>query len=751
MESGRIDGEGVARRPIGTIGIAALAYWAAASLSLAAIGGVQGVAAMWPAGGVLLAALLLLPPRYAPATLLACAAASILANRHGGIDLLLSVGMTAADLAGCWLAAVLIRRWGIARPSFIRPRDVARFTAATLIAGLADGAIWAGVGGGEWPSILAWFTTATLGMLIVTPMVLTTAALFDPAEVHVTRPRSASEAVALLALLAAVTLAVFAQGRFPLLFLPMVALLVATYRLGPFGAAAGVTIVAIAAAVAISLGMSPAHLHAGSSVEAAFFLQFYLLVLFATALPFAALQSARARLMAERAESERHHRLLAERSSDIIGRMALDGTVVYASPATLRVLGYSPAEILAQAPATFIHPEDRDAVIANWRGLVAGRPGHDICVYRQQRRDGSYVWLEAAYRLVPAQDATGPWSKGQAAEVIMSIRDISRRRQAELRADAAMHELRDANRLLGMAARIAGVGHWRYSLETGAMTWSAEVFRLHGLSATDPQPTLEQALAFYHPDDMARVRAVVRAAMTAGGEFECAARIRRGDGGIRHVVIRGGGETRGDGASAALFGIIRDVTEQVEAEAALRAAHLAAEAMAERALRLVDTDALTGVASRRRALAMLDEALATAQGRGEGQAEPLAVAVLDIDHFKEVNDRWGHAEGDRVLRRVARAAAEAVRATDLVGRLGGEEFVVIFPGAGETAALALVERLRSAIATSATGPADGPPVTASIGIALYRPGATATSLLGDADRALYRAKAEGRNAARFAA
>jgi len=747
MESGRIEADGVAGRPIRTISAAALAYWAVTSLSLLATGGLDGAAAMWPASGVLLAALLLVPARFAPATLLACAAGSILANLGMGTNLPMAAGITGADLVGGWLGAVLIRRWGIARPSFIKPRDVARFTTATVIGGVVNAAIWAVVGGTGWQSILSWFTTDTLGMLVVAPMVLTTAALYDPAEARVGRPRSGGEAIALLALVAAVTLAVFSQSRFPLLFLPMVALLIATYRLGPFGAAGGVTIVATVASLAISRGLHATHFLAGPPIATAFFLQFYLLVLFATALPFAAIQSARARLTAERAESERHHRLLAEWSSDIIGRISVDGVVVYASPAVQRVLGFTPDEVLSQGPMDLIHPDDRETVLANWRGLVAGRPGHDVCVYRQRRRDGAYVWLEAAYRLVPVQQTEGRPADGQGAEVIVSVRDISRRRQAELRADAAMHELRDANRLLEMAARIAGVGHWRYSIATETLAWSAEVFRLHGLSATDPQPTLEQAIAFYHPDDMVQVRSVVHAAMAQGGEFECAARVCGGDGLVHHVVVRGRGEMAADGSPAALFGIIRDVTEQVESEAELRAAHLAAEELAERAQRLVDIDALTGVASRRRALAMLDEALATAMGQGQ----PLAVAVLDIDHFKQVNDRWGHGEGDRVLRRVARAATEAVRATDLVGRLGGEEFVVIFPGAGQAVALTLVERLRTAIATSAAHPADGPPVTASIGIALYRPGATATSLLGDADRALYRAKAEGRNAAHLAA
>ena len=195
MESGRIEADGVAGQPIRTISAAALAYWAVTSLSLLATGGLDGAAAMWPASGVLLAALLLVPARFAPATLLACAAGSILANLGMGTNLPMAAGITGADLVGGWLGAVLIRRWGIARPSFIKPRDVARFTAATVIGGVVNAAIWAVVGGTGWQSILSWFTTDTLGMLVVAPMVLTTAALYDPAEARVGRPRSGGEAI----------------------------------------------------------------------------------------------------------------------------------------------------------------------------------------------------------------------------------------------------------------------------------------------------------------------------------------------------------------------------------------------------------------------------------------------------------------------------------------------------------------------------------------------------------------------------
>lgn len=724
--------------------VVAVAYWATTAAALALTRNTDGIASMWPASGILVAGLLALRPRLSLPCIALCAIGSFCANAGEGLPLPLTLGYTIANMGEGWLAATLMRRWGAVRPSFIDPRDVARFCGASVVAGLwsmtvATLATGLFGGGADWRFSLSWFSTVTLGMLIVAPTMLTTLALFDPRQRDGIRPRSATEALAFLAMVGAVSLLVFMQSRYPLLYLPMVALLAATYRLGPFGAAAGVMTIAVIGSVMTGLGHGPLGLLRMDSAETAFFLESYQLVLFATALPLAALLSARARLSARCSDSERLHRLLADSSSDIIVRFTVAGVPLYASPATARVLGFTPAQMLARRPLADVHADDRPAILAAWTRIATGEPG-DVCIYRQRRADGSYAWLEAAYRLLPGVD-------GASDEVVATIRDVSRRREAELRAEEAVQRMRDANHLLSMAEHAAGVGHWRLGMLDGTLFWSPEVFRLHGLAPADASPGLEAAIRFYHPDDVERVDGVVRHAMAVAGAFEYAARIVRPDGVVRHVVTRGQTETDADGRAVALFGIIQDVTRQVIAEQALLAARRAAEESAERALQLVDTDGLTGVASRRRALAVLDDAVALADRQGSA----LAVAIFDIDHFKQVNDNWGHAAGDLVLRQVAQAATESVRSTDMVGRLGGEEFVVLLPGAGEAAAIALVDRLRRAIAERRTEGAEGLSVTASIGIALFRPGATPASLLGDADRALYRAKAEGRNAARLAA
>ncbi|PKL94945.1 MAG: hypothetical protein CVV18_07325 [Gammaproteobacteria bacterium HGW-Gammaproteobacteria-8] len=158
---------------------------------------------------------------------------------------------------------------------------------------------------------------------------------------------------------------------------------------------------------------------------------------------------------------------------------------------------------------------------------------------------------------------------------------------------------------------------------------------------------------------------------------------------------------------------------------------------------LVDTDALTGVASRRQTLALASSALKMAQR----SAKRPSVLMLDIDHFKQVNDQHGHASGDAVLRAIAQCCREQLREGDVIGRMGGEEFMILLPAADHSTTAAVAERLRTAIAARHVhGEADVDiRVTVSIGIARAMDGETLESLMQRADQALYSAKRGGRN------
>ena len=184
-------------------------------------------------------------------------------------------------------------------------------------------------------------------------------------------------------------------------------------------------------------------------------------------------------------------------------------------------------------------------------------------------------------------------------------------------------------------------------------------------------------------------------------------------------------------------GLIRDITERKRAEAELQAAKEAAEEAARR-------DPLTGLWHHNRILEHLIEELA----RSDRLGTPVSVAMVDLDHFKQINDTHGHMVGDEVLREVSRRLAEVVRVYDKVGRFGGEEFVVVLPGTSQAEAEAAAERIREQLSREPVATTIGPiTVTASLGV-VTRQGELAndaTTLLVAADTALYSSKESGRD------
>ena len=173
------------------------------------------------------------------------------------------------------------------------------------------------------------------------------------------------------------------------------------------------------------------------------------------------------------------------------------------------------------------------------------------------------------------------------------------------------------------------------------------------------------------------------------------------------------------------IGIVRDATERVKAE--------------ERLTQLATTDTLTGICNRR----CFDETLEREVDRAARHASPLSLILFDVDHFKRINDMFGHQAGDRVLAQLAGAVGGAIRTTDLFARWGGEEFAILLPGCNLDAGRALAEKLRLELERQPFP--DAGKVTCSFGVGEYTPGDNADGLIKKADLCLYHAKASGRN------
>ena len=238
-----------------------------------------------------------------------------------------------------------------------------------------------------------------------------------------------------------------------------------------------------------------------------------------------------------------------------------------------------------------------------------------------------------------------------------------------------------------------------------------------------------------HPDDRALQQQIMEEVIATGEPRTAIYRVQHKDG--RYVwieaVTRPIPSTDRDGMDIIYTG--RDISRRMAAEAALAESRRELERMAR-------VDALTNLANRRQ----FEERLELALLRQRRQGAPVALMYLDVDHFKHINDTWGHAAGDVVLRVFADRLAHCVRATDLVARLGGDEFVVLIedaslPDAAEVIARKLLAEMRQSIDIDSTALM----ATTSIGIAYAKAPTEAATLLATADAALYEAKQAGRN------
>lgn len=204
------------------------------------------------------------------------------------------------------------------------------------------------------------------------------------------------------------------------------------------------------------------------------------------------------------------------------------------------------------------------------------------------------------------------------------------------------------------------------------------------------------------------------------GKIMSEARMRRGDGSLFEAEITSATFTTSDGEARGCV-IFRDISERLALQDLLREAAL--------------VDELTGLHNRRSFNDLAEHQISTA----DRDATSLDLLYLDVDAFKEINDRYGHAAGDETLREVARLLRDVCRSSDVVARLGGDEFAVLLLDATPAQLAGLVDRIASSL-SSTVGVAGHPPVTVSIGVSHHEPGRTLELLLSAADREMYAEK-----------
>lgn len=279
------------------------------------------------------------------------------------------------------------------------------------------------------------------------------------------------------------------------------------------------------------------------------------------------------------------------------------------------------------------------------------------------------------------------------------------------------------------------LGHWYWNIKTNTVTFNP--LKLTTLGYDAPEDSTPIPYQFFteklHPDDFEATMAAMKNHLQGKTHvYEVEYRIQAKDGSYRWFYDRGK-ITRYDNDGKPLFlaGIVFDITDKK-----LNEEHLKNEnsLLAEQST----TDSLTGLKNHRTSI----EHLRSARQISRYTGKPLSLAMLDLDSFKEINDTHGHLAGDAVLVEIAGIIKKTIRDSDLAGRYGGDEFILVFENATLSTARDICERIRTGVESAALD--KGMPVTISGGVCEYR-GESITEFIEAADGNLYEAKRAGRN------
>lgn len=263
---------------------------------------------------------------------------------------------------------------------------------------------------------------------------------------------------------------------------------------------------------------------------------------------------------------------------------------------------------------------------------------------------------------------------------IVNRRLLSRARRAE-------EASRTARVWLNMAEQAAHVGHWQLTVPDNRLIWSDEMFRIHGLWKEHYQPNVETALAAFHPQDGKHLAGLLQDVAAHGGEFDVAARLRRPDGEIRHVNVRGQAVQNWMGSVELVNGVIVDVTEPKRAE-------IRPPAHAGALYGVVGEDELTGLADRKQ----FDASLGYEFKRAVRSKKPLGLVMIEIDQFQDYATQHGPRQADICLRDVAQAVQAVPRRTgDIVARYSETEIAVLLPLADAAGAVRVASQIAAAV------------------------------------------------------
>lgn len=384
--------------------------------------------------------------------------------------------------------------------------------------------------------------------------------------------------------------------------------------------------------------------------------------------------------------------------------------VVEADEASALMFGWSLESMAGRRSLELIHPEDHERAIDNWLAMLAGPGRATRWRGRYLTADGRWMWVE----ITNHNRLEDPAHNDVLTEMV-NIDD-----------EMSMHEeLRAREELFRELTQALPVGVLQADREGHVVFTNDRLCEILGVGSV---PTLDSLRSRVIDDDIAAFDAALAAALGNGQPRDLEMCVQAGSGGQRAVCqVNLRPLLTTDGVATGVLACLSDVTEsaRLRDELEVRATY----------------DALTGCHNRASTMRELDRHVLVSSEAEPTERHHAGVVFIDLDQFKPVNDRYGHSVGDQVLVEVAERLRGCTRSDDIVGRIGGDEFVVISPGVGDPEALDdLAQRVRSALNGEVALGVGSVPLRASVGAILAAPGADSGVVLAEADAAMYTAK-----------
>ncbi|GGJ56228.1 putative bifunctional diguanylate cyclase/phosphodiesterase [Deinococcus roseus] len=364
-----------------------------------------------------------------------------------------------------------------------------------------------------------------------------------------------------------------------------------------------------------------------------------------------------------------------------------------------------------------LHPEDQGTAMKALQQCVQQDPSACQVELRVRHADGAALWMLARGKVVSRD------TSGVAMRLVGTLTDITHLKNTEL-------ELQRMSERIQLATRTVGIGVWEWNIEQNRMVWDQHMLDIYGVTLDQfEQNTLTAWDQRLHPEDAARVLQEVDWALAGVKPFETEYRIVRPDG-IERVIRSSASVVRGsNGQPLRFLGVDWDITAHKQAEELIQYQ--------------THHDTLTGLPNRKLFVELLEASMKEHQSNNR----ICAVLFINLDRFKDVNDSLGHEAGDMLLKEVAARLKLCVRESDLVARVGGDEFTVLLTGLEDSTQVGNIsERILGILSHPYQIKQKPFLASASIGISLYPADAQdPEELIGAADQAMSVAKGEGKN------